>query len=198
LRIGAATGALVLFGVVQLTMIIYGLVRGERPTGMAWVGLLLAAAGLVALTLPSAKRPDPWGLGLMSVAGVAWAAYTLAGRGTRDPVAANARSFLWSTPPALAITALLHRSVNASARGLVLALVCGAVTSGLGYAIWYRALPRLTVMQAAVAQLSVPVLAAVAAAFLLGESLSTRLVLSGVTVLSGVGLVLAARARKAA
>lgn len=195
LRIGAAVGALVLFGVVQLTMIAYGLLRGERPSALAWIGLALAAGGLAILTLPSAKSPDPVGVALMTVAGVAWAAYTLAGRGTADPVAANARSFLWATLPALVLVGVARPGVAPSARGVALGLVSGAVTSGLGYAVWYRALPGLTVMEAAVAQLSVPVIAAVAAAGLLGESLSPRLTICGVAVLSGVGLVLTARSR---
>jgi drug/metabolite transporter (DMT)-like permease len=195
LRIGAAAGALVLFGVVQLTMIGYGLLRGERPTPLAWIGLLLAAGGLVALTLPSARSPDPLGIALMTIAGIAWAAYSITGKGTSDPLAANARSFLWSTVPALAIAVALRDSIHASTRGIEVALTSGAVTSGLGYAIWYRALPGLSVMQAAVAQLSVPVIAAIAAGGLLGEALSTRLVVCGAAVLTGVGLVLVARSR---
>jgi drug/metabolite transporter (DMT)-like permease len=199
LRIGAAVGALVLFGVVQLTMIGYGIARGERPSGTIWLGLLLAAAGLALLTVPSVTRPDPLGVLLMAIAGVAWAVYTLVGRGTADPVAANARSFLWSSPLAVALVLFfigLHPEATPSARGIVLALVSGAVTSGLGYAIWYRALPSLTVTQAAVAQLSVPVIAALGAVVVLGEAISSRLVVAGVLVLSGVGLVLSARARQ--
>ena len=193
LRIGAAVGALVLFGVVQLTMIGYGIARGERPTPAMWLGLALAAGGLLVLTLPAVARPDPLGVVLMSVAGVAWAVYTLVGRGTADPVAANARSFVWSTPIALLLAAAARAPVHATPHGILLALLSGAVTSGLGYAVWYRALPRLTVTQAAVAQLSVPVIAAAGAALVLGETLSARLVLSGVAVLAGVGLVLGAR-----
>ena len=196
LRIGAAVGALVLFGVVQLTMIGYGIARGERPTPIMWLGLVLAGGGLLVLTVPAVSRPDPLGVLLMVAAGIAWAVYTLVGRGTSDPLAANARSFLWSTPLALLLVALARAPVHATARGIVLALVSGAVTSGIGYAIWYRALPRLTVTQAAVAQLSVPVIAAAGAVLTLGESLTPRLVLSGVAVLSGVGLVLSARSRK--
>lgn len=197
LRIGAAVGALVLFGVVQLTMIGYGIARGERPTPMMWAGLALAAGGLLVLVLPAVARPDPLGVALMAVAGVAWAVYTLVGRGTSDPLAANARSFVWSTPLAMLLVAVARAPVQATSRGVLLALLSGAVTSGLGYAIWYRALPRITVTQAAVAQLSVPVIAALGAALTLGETLSTRLVLSGVAVLAGVGLVLTARSRRA-
>ena len=196
LRIGAAVGALVLFGVVQLTMIGYGIVRGERPTPTMWLGLALAAGGLLALTLPAVARPDPFGVALMAVAGVAWAVYTLVGRRTPDPLAANARSFVWSTPLAMLLVALVRSPVEATGRGVALALLSGAVTSGLGYAVWYRALPGLTVTQAAVAQLSVPVIAAAGAALTLGETLSARLVLSGAAVLTGVGLVLGARSRR--
>ncbi|MEA2697434.1 MAG: hypothetical protein QOI66_1705 [Myxococcales bacterium] len=198
LRIGAATGALVLFGVVQLTMIGYGIFRGERPAPLAWAGLVLAIGGLAILTVPSAARPDPLGLALMCVAGVAWAVYSLTGRKTPDPLAANARSFLWSSPLALLVSLLWGTSLAATGRGIALALVSGAVTSGLGYAVWYRALPRLSVTQAAVAQLSVPIIAALGAASLLNERLSARLLISGVAVLSGVGLVLSARSRRRA
>jgi drug/metabolite transporter (DMT)-like permease len=200
LRIGAAVGALVLFGVVQLTMIGYGIARGERPSAMMWLGLVLAAAGLALLTIPSVTRPDPLGVLLMAVAGVAWAVYTLVGRGTSNPLAANARSFLWSAPLAIALVLYLMLSRSdapPSGQGIALALMSGAVTSGLGYAIWYRALPSLTVTQAAVAQLSVPVIAALGAVALLGEAVSSRLVVAGALVLTGVGLVLSARARKA-
>jgi drug/metabolite transporter (DMT)-like permease len=199
-RIGAAVGALVLFGVGQLTMIGYALARGEHPTPAIWLGLVLAAGGLAALAAPSVTRPDPLGVLLMAVAGVAWAVYTLVGRTRSDPLAANARSFLWSAPLAI-LVALAVRAAGGvhdatTVRGTTLALVSGAVTSGLGYAIWYRALPRITVTQAAVAQLSVPVIAALGAVALLGEALGLRLVGSGAAVLAGVGLVLTARARR--
>ena len=197
LRIGAAVGALVLFGVVQLTMIGYGIARGERPTPVMWLGLALATGGLLVLTVPAVARPDPLGVALMAVAGVAWAVYTLAGRGASDPIAANARSFLWSTPLAMLLVVLGRAPVHATGAGIVLALVSGAISSGLGYAIWYRALPGLTVTQAAVAQLSVPVIAAAGAVLTLGETVSARLVLAGIAVLSGVGLVLSARRRRA-
>ena len=198
LRIGAAVGALVLFGVVQLTMIGFAILRGERPTATAWAGLTLALAGLVILTTPSSIRPDWMGLGLMAVAGIAWGVYSLNGRKAADPIASNAQSFLWSSLPSVILVLILRYSINTSTRGIALAVVSGAITSGLGYAIWYRALPRLSVMQAAVAQLSVPVIAAVGAVVLLHETLNVRIVISGLAVLSGVGLVLAARANRRA
>ncbi len=198
LRIGAAAGALVLFGVVQLTMIAYGIFRGERPSALTWVGVVVATLGLAALTVPSASAPDPLGLALMAIAGVAWGAYSITGKATSDPLAENARSFLWSSPLAVLVVIVLQAQVAASSTGVALALVSGAVTSGLGYVVWYRALPGLSVTQAAVAQLSVPVIAAAGAVAILHERLSAPLVASGSAVLAGVGLVLSARSRSRA
>jgi drug/metabolite transporter (DMT)-like permease len=195
LRIGAAVGALVLFGVVQVTMLAYGVVRGERPSAGAWTGLALALGGFALLTVPAAGRPDPFGVALMAVAGVAWAVYTLAGRSRSDALASNARSFLFATPLALLVLLAAHASIAANARGVTLAVISGGVTSGLGYAIWYRVLPRLSVLQAAVAQLSVPVFAAAGAAVLLDEKLGLRFVVASAAVLGGVALVLLGRVR---
>ena len=196
LRIGAAVGALVLFGVVQLTMIGYGLYRGERLSATAWLGLACAVTGLGVLNAPSASQPDPIGVAQMAVAGVAWGVYSLAGRTASDPVAANARSFMLSSVPAVVLAVVLRDAAVASNGGIVLATLSGAVTSGLGYAVWYRALPRISVMQAAVAQLSVPIIAALGAAVFLEERLTVRLVVCGIAVLGGVGIVLKARSGK--
>jgi drug/metabolite transporter (DMT)-like permease len=197
LRIGAAVGALVLFGVVQLTMIGYGVARGERPTPLAWGGILLAIAGLAALTIPSAARPDSRGLALMAIAGIAWAMYTILGKAAVDPVAANARSFLWSCPLVVFANLWWRGSFAATPRGIALAIVCGAVTSGLGYAVWYRALVGLKITQAAAAQLSVPVIAAFGAVMFLNESVSVRLALCSVAILCGVGCALMGRVGRA-
>jgi len=194
-RIGAAVGALVLFGVVQLTMVGYGLASGERPSPRTWAGLALATGGLVLLTAPAASRPDPFGIVLMAVSGAAWAIYTLAGRASREPVAANARNFLWSSPLALLVVAAAPVAITASARGILLAVVSGGVTSGLGYVLWYRALPRLSVTQAAVAQVGVPIIAAAGGVVLLGEPLTLRLIAAGTAVLAGIGLLLSRRLR---
>jgi drug/metabolite transporter (DMT)-like permease len=193
LRIGAASGALVLFATVQLTMIGWGVAHGERPGARTWLGLLVAAGGLAALIVPAASRPDPWGTGLMVVAGVCWGSYSLQGKKVSDPLAANARGFLWSLPLALLLAGLTHRSLAGDGRGLLLATLSGAVTSGLGYAIWYRALRGLTAVRAAILQLSVPVIAAAAAVLLLGETVTPRLLGCGVTVLGGVALALGGR-----
>jgi drug/metabolite transporter (DMT)-like permease len=196
LRIGAAVGALVLFGTVQLTMIGRGIARGERPAPPVWAGLALAAGGLAALMLPAAHRPDLLGLALMVVAGVCWGVYSLLGKTAPDPLAANARAFLGSLPLALFLAAASLSVARLSARGLLLAGLSGGVTSGLGYAIWYRALRGLSATQAAVVQLSVPVIAALGAALLLGERLTARLVVCAAIVIGGVALALAGRSSK--
>jgi len=198
-RIGAAVGALVLFGVVQLTMVGYGLATGERPSLRTWAGLALATGGLVLLTAPAATRtehPDGVGVALMAIAGAAWAVYTLAGRSSLEPVAGNARNFLWSSPLALLVVLVTPGQITASTRGVLLALVSGAVTSGLGYVLWYRALPRLSVTQAAIAQVGVPIIAAAGGVAVLGEPLTVRLVLAGAAVLGGIGLLVSRRLRR--
>jgi drug/metabolite transporter (DMT)-like permease len=197
LRIGAAVGALVLFGTVQLTMIGWGVVKGERPTARTWAGLVLAAGGLAWLVAPAASRPVPLGVALMVTAGVAWGVYSLAGRGSPDLLIANARNFVWSVPMAAVLVGVAIRTLSVSARGLTLAAISGAITSGLGYAIWYRALRGLTATQAAVVQLSVPVIAAFGAVAFLGEHVSGRLMLAGVAVLGGVALVLSRPTKRA-
>jgi drug/metabolite transporter (DMT)-like permease len=195
LRIGAAVGALVLFGVVQLTMISWGLRRGEQPDGRTWAGFILAAGGLAALTVPSVTRPDLTGVALMAVAGIAWGVYSIVGTGGTDPLTSTARNFILAVPLALLLSGTQLGKAHGTATGVTLAVISGAVTSGLGYAIWYRALRRLAVTQAGMVQLSVPVIAALGAVVFLGESLSTRLLLSGVAVLGGIALVLSARPR---
>jgi drug/metabolite transporter (DMT)-like permease len=191
-RIGAAAGALLLFGAVQITMIGRGIAAGERPGLRGWAGIALAAAGLAWLTLPAVGRPDPIGSALMVVAGCSWGVYSLAGRGATNALAANARSFVWAVPMAVVVNLLGASSVKVSARGLVLAVASGAITSGLGYAIWYRALRGLTATQAAILQLSVPLLAAAGAVVFLHESLNPRLAISSAAVIGGVALVLSA------
>ena len=193
LRIGAAAGALLVFGAVQLTMIGGGIFAGERPRLRTWLGLAVAAGGLAWLTLPAVGRPDPVGSALMILAGCAWGVYSLAGRRSPDALASNARNFVWTVPLALLLDALVARSTTMTARGVGLGLVSGAVTSGLGYAIWYRALRGLTATRAAIVQLSVPVIAALGAIVLLDEPLTARLLLAGTAVLGGVCLALADR-----
>lgn len=197
LRIQAGVGALILFGSVQATMIGSGLVRGEQLGPWKWLGLLVALGGLVGLTLPGARAPDLTGAGLMALAGVAWGLYSLLGRGNADPLASTARNFLLTVPMTLVVSAasLASASASASARGLLLAVASGAIASGLGYTIWYMALRGLKSSTAAIAQLTVPVLAALGAVVLLGEALTPRLLLAGTFVLGGVALALGVRSR---
>lgn len=196
LRMGAGIGALVLFGTVQVTMIGWGLIRGERPRVGEWLGLAIAFAGLAALTLPGTSRPDLVSVLCMILAGVAWGAYSLRGRGSGDPLAATAGNFVRSVPLAALLVAgllLLGPSVgalHASAPGIALAVASGALASGVAYTFWYAALSGLTALHAALVQLTVPVLAALGAIVLLDEHPTTRLVGAGLAVLGGVALAL--------
>ncbi len=196
-RIPAGVGALLLFAAVQLTMNGAGLLAGERPRPLEWVGLALSLAGLVVLTRRGLARPDPLGALLMLGAGVAWGIYSLRGRGRGDAVARNAASFARALPLSLAAggAAALFSSLHLDARGTWLALVCGAVTSGLGYAVWYAALRGLTATRAAIVQLSAPPLAAAGAVLFLGEGLSPRLLAASALILGGIALAVAAHRR---
>jgi drug/metabolite transporter (DMT)-like permease len=195
MRIGAATGALVLFGCVQLTMLACALWRGERPRPLAWCGFATAAGGLVWLVAPAASRPDVLGVVEMAIAGIAWGAYTMLGRAAGEPIAANARSFVYATPIALLFCIVEADPATATTRGIALAAISGAITSGLGYAIWYRVLPHLSVARAAFAQLAVPAIAALGAVALLGEALTVHLAVASALVLGGVAAALADRER---
>ena len=192
-RIGAATGALVLFGSVQATMLAIAVRAGERPRPLAWLGFALAGGGLAWLVLPNAIRPDVTGTAAMALAGFAWAAYTILGRRETDPVAANARSFVWATPLALAAIAIAPDANGVTANGALLAAISGAITSGLGYAIWYRVLPQLGVARAAFAQLAVPAFAALGASTMLGEAFPPPVAGATLVVLGGTALSLAAK-----
>ena len=195
LSLDAGVGALLLFGAVQVSMILWGLYRGERFKPMASAGLVLALGGLLALLLPGATAPPLGGALLMLLAGVAWGVYSLLGRGVADPLAATAGNFLRAVPLALLLSALLLGRAAWDGSGLVYALLSGALTSGIGYAIWYTALRGLKAFQAATVQLSVPILAALAGSLLLAEALSLRLLLSALAVLGGIALVLGAKQR---
>lgn len=197
LTLGAGVGALVLFAVVQATMIGWGIVRGDRPRPLVWLGLAVALAGLVGLTAPGARAPDPLGVAAMAVAGAAWAIYTLRGRGGAiDPVVANAAGFARSLPMAAALVAIAGAAGHLSAApdGILLAVASGALASGVGYALWYGALRGLTVTRAAILQLLVPVLAAAGGVLLLGEPATLRLAVAGGAILGGVALAIRARA----
>ena len=194
--LSAGSGGLILFGAVQLTMFVAGLSAGERFTPLAWGGFVLAVAGLVYLVSPGLAAPPLLGTVLMVGAGVAWGVYSLRGRGAGDPVAATAGNFLRAAPLALLLSAaslVFADAPHASSRGIVLAIASGALTSGIGYVLWYTVLPHLTALRAATVQLSVPPLAALGGAWWLSEALTVRLVLSSAAILGGIALVLASR-----
>lgn len=184
----AATGALLLFGAVQATMITRGILAGERLSLVQWAGFGVAVAALVSLLAPGVAAPDPWHAALMIIAGIAWGLYSLLGRGQRDPLATTAGNFVRGA--VLALPLLLMPKANWDAVGLIWAVMSGAVASGIGYAIWYAALPSLAATQAATVQLSVPVIAALSGAALLGEPLGLRLVLTSAIVLIGIAFVI--------
>ncbi|MEM8735871.1 MAG: DMT family transporter [Planctomycetota bacterium] len=191
--LSAATGALVLFGFVQLTMMLAALMRGERLSAIRWLGFATAVVGVVYLFLPGLTSPDPIGAMLMSAAGVAWGLYSIAGRGVRDPIAMTTRNFVFSLPLALLGPLLAFRQIDVTALGLLLACVSGAVTSGGGYVVWYKVLPSLTTSQASVLQLSVPVIAGIGGILFLVESLTARLGIASLLILGGIAISIRSR-----
>jgi drug/metabolite transporter (DMT)-like permease len=186
----AGTGALLLFGAVQLIMIAAGLMAGERITGNLALGWVLAAAGVAILIFPGISAPPARDAGLMICAGIAWGVYSLRGRRSTEALRDTAGNFVRAAPVALLVSALwwAHRSWDAE--GIVLAALSGAIASGLGYAVWYTALPRLSAITAGNAQLSVPVLAAFGGVLLFGEAITVRLGVASVLVLGGIALAL--------
>jgi drug/metabolite transporter (DMT)-like permease len=191
--LGAATGALLLFGAVQLTMIGAGLWAGERFGVRSTAGLVAAFTGLLVLLAPGLQAPPLWAAATMLLAGVAWGAYSLVGRGERDPITATARNFALTLPVAALLAAWPGAWVGASTAGALLAVASGALTSGLGYVAWYLALPALSRAAAATVQLAVPLVAALGAVALLGEAIDARLALSAGLVLGGIGAVVLRR-----
>jgi len=194
----AGTGALLLFGAVQATMIGYGVWRGERLSAQQQLGLVLALVGLVALFWPGLASP-PWdGAALMLGAGVAWGVYSLRGADSSDPLRATAGNFVRAVPMAVLLSALTLHRATFDAAGMAFGAASGAVASGIGYAIWYTALRQLRSTSAATVQLSVPVIAAGGGVLWLGEPLTAHLVLASAAVLGGVAVVLCVRSARVA
>jgi len=185
-----ATGALLLFGAVQATMIGYGIWTGERLLKLQLLGLLLALGGLVGLLLPGLSAPPLYGSLLMLSAGVAWGVYSLRGKSAGDPIKVTAGNFLRTVPLAVALTFFMLDGTSLDTAGFWLAVSSGALASGIGYAIWYSALPALKAANAATVQLSVPVLAALGGIGFLGEPITLRFVLASVAILGGIALVI--------
>jgi len=200
LRLSAATGALLLFGSVQATMIGTTVAKGERLRPVQILGLLLTLAGLVGLLLPGLSAPSLSGSALMLSAGAAWGLYSLRGKGAVDPVGVTAGNFMRAVPFATAAWAASALragtlSFSWSGAGITCAIFSGALASGIGYVIWYAALPRLKATQAATVQLSVPVLASAGGAIFLGEALTRRWAAAAVAILGGIALVILEKQR---
>lgn len=189
----AGTGALILFGLVQLTMLLTAIWTGERPPASEWAGVALAIAGLVWLVLPGLSAPPLMGAGLMALAGIAWGVYSLRGRRSADALRDTAANFLHSVPMAVIASLLFVHAAQISPAGVAWATLSGAVTSGLGYVVWYAALRGLTPIRAAVVQLSVPVIAGLGGVCFLGEAVTWRLAVSAAFILGGIALAVLSR-----
>ena len=185
----AATGALLLFGAVQMTMIGYGLRRGEHLLPLQWAGLMVALCGLVLLLFPGLAAPPVQAAAMMLCAGIAWGVYSLRGKGAGDPIRVSAANFLRTVPFSLALSLSMWSGTTWDANGVAYAVASGALTSGLGYAIWYTALPALKSTHAATVQLSVPLIAALGAVALLGEAATLRLAMASAVIVGGIALV---------
>lgn len=195
INLDTGTGALILFGAVQITMILISLFKGHRLLWVEWLGLLLAFSGFVYLLAPVVNTPGLWGFMLMTLAGIAWGIYTLMGRGSDNPLSDTHFNFLRTLPCVVVMLILILASgeMNLSSKGIILAILSGAIASGIGYAVWYRALSGLSAVQAAVLQLLVPVIAAFGGVLFTNEIISIRLMLASLLVLGGIMLVVTGR-----
>ncbi len=190
ISLSAATGALLLFGAVQATMIGYGLFSGERLNMRQIIGIFLALFGLIGLLLPGLEAPPLFGATLMLGAGVAWGIYSLRGRGAGDPTQQTAGNFVRAVPMAIVVIALPLTDINLDITGSCYAVASGAIASGMGYALWYTVLPYLRATSAATVQLSVPVLAAAGGIVFLNEPITMRFTLASFAILGGVAIFL--------
>ena len=188
-----ATGALILFGSVQITMILLSIFSGNRLHISEWVGMAIAFAGFVYLILPGVTTPSVIGFFLMTVSGIAWGVYTLKGRGSKSPIMDTAYNFLRTLPFVIILAIITMKYAHYSSEGILLAALSGGIASGIGYMIWYIALSGLSVTQAAVLQLLVPVIAAVGGIIFVSESISLRLAVSSTMILGGILMVVLGR-----
>jgi drug/metabolite transporter (DMT)-like permease len=193
LGLTAGTGALILFGSVQVTMLGVSISRGDHPGRMDWLGIAAAVAGLVYLVLPGLSAPPLVSALLMAAAGAAWGLYTLRGRGSSDPLGETGGNFVRALPFSVVLLPVFAGELHLSGRGVMLAVLSGAIASGVGYSVWYAALKHLTSTRAAVLQLIVPPLAAGLGIAFLAEAATARLAIAGALILGGIGLTLAAR-----
>jgi drug/metabolite transporter (DMT)-like permease len=188
--LNSGMGAFILFGTVQTTMLSTIFLRGERPTWAEWLGLAVALTGLVYLLFPGLSAPNPLGALLMVTAGVAWAFYTLKGRGVKDPLQTTALNFALAVPMVLVANVFNFKTSHFNSEGVLYAVISGSLSSGVGYAVWYAALKGLTNTRAALLQLCVPIVAALGGVVFLSETITSRLVLAGLLIVSGIGFAL--------
>ena len=193
ISLDTGTGALILFGAVQITMILFNVISGSRLHYSEWLGLTCAFIGFVYLILPSITTPSLTGFILMSVSGMAWAFYTLLGRKSKHALSDTAFNFLRTSPFILILVLLSFNNLHISSNGFLLAVLSGAIASGIGYFVWYIALSGLSVTQAAVLQLFVPIIAALGGVIFTSESITLRLIESSILVLGGILLVILGR-----
>jgi len=189
-ELSAGTGALIMFGCVQVVMIVAALGSGERPHAMQWTGLGLALAGLVTLVFPGLTAPSPIAAALMTIAGVSWGLYTLLGRAASNPLLQTTGNFVRAVPLIALSSVVVPPRIHVEPRGVVLAVASGVFATGLGYVAWYAALRGLSAMRASVVQLAVPLLAAIGGVLLLTETITLRLVVSTVLVLGGIAMAI--------
>ena len=193
ISLDTGTGALILFGSVQITMILLSLISGTRLHYIEWAGVTIAFTGFVYLIMPGITAPSAIGFLLMTVAGIAWGIYTLKGHGSKNPLMDTAYNFLRTTPLVILLAITTIANVNYSSEGIFLASLSGGITSGIGYTIWYIALGGLSSTQAAVLQLSVPVIAALGGVIFVSEAITSRLTISATMVLGGILMVILGR-----
>jgi len=187
----AGMGAIILFAMVQITMLGWGLARGEALSSLQWIGFTIAVAALIWLVSPSLEAPPLWAAMAMAIAGMGWGAYSLLGRGVQDPTSATTGNFIWASGlalPLFGVSLLLQREPVPPLDGVAFAVASGAITSGLGYVIWYQALRGLTATRAGIAQLSVPALAAIGGVIFLAEPITLRFALATSAILAGVAI----------
>ncbi|WP_455201058.1 DMT family transporter [Kaarinaea lacus] len=190
IQLSTGTGALILFGTVQLTMIIFGVLQGDRPKFAAWLGILIACSGLAYLVSPGVTAPSVTGTILMGTAGLAWGIYSLRGKGVTNPVAATTWNFVGTVPLTIITSLMFIDAMELQLSGVLLAVLSGALASGVGYVIWYAALPYLKPSSAAAVQLSVPMIAALGGVIFMAEPLTMRLSLASMAILGGIALVI--------
>lgn len=195
--LGAGMGALILFATVQISMLGWALIKGDRPTPLALGGMAVALAASVYLVMPGLSAPDPLGAGLMIVAGLSWAVYSLLGRGSQEPLLDTACNFILTVPLGLVLCANSISHGMPGLHGFILAIASGSLASGVGYAIWYRALPCMSRSTAAIVQLSVPVIAAAGGILFIGETLTQRLAIASILILGGLAVAITSKTKQA-